>query len=100
MLRRIFSLAVEWEVLGSSPKIKILPGERRRERVISPEEESRYLTAAREPLASIATLLADTGMRPKERFWLRWEDLTWVNERNAVLFITRGKAAAARRVIQ
>jgi integrase len=99
VLRRVFNLAVEWEVLDSSPKIRILPGERRHERVISPEEESRYLTAAREPLASIATVLADTGMRPEECFRLRWEDLTWVNGRNGVLLITRGKTAAARRVI-
>jgi hypothetical protein len=40
-----------------------------------------------------------TGMRPEECFWLRWEDLTWVNGRNGVLLITRGKSAAARRVI-
>ena len=63
---------MEWDVLGTAPKIKTLPGERRRERVISSEEESRYLAAAREPLSSIATVLADTGMRPEECFRLRW----------------------------
>jgi integrase len=73
VLRRILNLSVEWGVLPTAPKIKVLPGERRRERVIAPEEEARYLTAAPEPLASIASVLADTGMRPEECFRLRRE---------------------------
>lgn len=73
MLRRILNLSVERGVLPTAPKIKVLPGERRRERVIAPEEEARYLTAAPEPLASIASVLADTGMRPEECFRLRRE---------------------------
>jgi integrase len=82
VLRRILNLAVEWNAVKSAPKIKTLPGERRRERVITPEEEAKYLAAAPEPLASVATVLADTGMRPEECFRLRWEDVTWVNGRN------------------
>jgi hypothetical protein len=50
-LRRMLRLAVEWGALDVSPQIKMLPGERRRERVVTPEEESRYLAAASEPLA-------------------------------------------------
>jgi integrase len=99
VLRRILNLAVEWDVLGTAPKVKVLSGELRRERVIAPEEEARYLAAALEPLASIALLLADTGMRPEECFRLRWDDVTWLNGRNGVLLVTRGKTAAARRVI-
>src|SRR5205814_3700287 len=76
VLRRILNLAVEWDVLDSAPKVKVLSGEQRRERVIFPEEEARYLAAAPEPLASIASLLADTGMRPEECFRLRWDDVT------------------------
>jgi integrase len=99
VLRRILNLAVEWNVLESAPKVKVLTGERRRERVITLEEEARYLVAAPEPLASIATVLADTGLRPEECFRLRWEDVTWVNGRHGALLVTRGKTAAARRVI-
>lgn len=99
VLRRILNLSVEWGILDSASKIKTLPGERRRERVITPEDEARYLSAASEPLASIATVLADTGMRPEECFRLCWENVTWVNGRNGVLLVTRGKTAAARRVI-
>jgi len=68
VLRRILNLAVEWGVLATAPKIKVLPGERRRERVITPEEEAKYLAVTHEPLASIATVLADTGMRRKNAF--------------------------------
>lgn len=66
VLRRILNLAVEWGVLTTAPKVKVLPGERRRERVISPEEEAKYLAAVPELLGSIAAVLADSGMRPEE----------------------------------
>ena len=99
VLRRILNLAVEWGVLDTAPKIKVLSGERRRERVITPEEEARYLAAAPEPLASIASVLADTGLRPEECFRLCWENVTWLNGRNGALLVTHGKTAAARRVI-
>ena len=99
VLRRILNLAVEWGILSTVPKVKVLSGERRRERVIAPEEEARYLAAAPEPLASIASVLADTGMRPEECFRLQWDNMLWLNGRNGALLITRGKTAAARRVI-
>jgi integrase len=99
VLRRILNLAVEWGIIPAGPRIKVLSGERHRERVISPDEEGRYLAAATEPLASVVAILADTGMRPEECFRLQWENITWLNGRNGVLLITRGKTAAARRVI-
>lgn len=99
ILRRILRLASEWGAADSAVKIRMLPGERRRERVITPEEEARYLAAAPETLASISTVLADSGIRPEECFRLRWENLTWHNGRNGTLLITHGKSPAARRVI-
>ena len=99
VLRRILNLAVEWGVLTTAPRVKVLSGERHRERVITVEEEARYLSAAPEPLASIAVLLADTGMRPEECFRLRWESVTWLNGRNGALLVLHGKTAAARRLI-
>ena len=99
VLRRILNLAVEWRVISAAPKVKVLSGERRRERVITVEEEARYLAAAPEPLASIASVLSDTGMRPEECFRLSWENVTWLNGRNGTLLVTYGKTTAARRVI-
>jgi integrase len=57
------------------------------------------LRAAPEPLASIATVLADSGMRPDECHRLRWEAISWVNGRNGTLLVTHGKTAAARRLL-
>jgi integrase len=99
VLRSILHRAVEWGVLEVVPKIKLLPGERRRDRVVTHEEEARYLAAAREPLASIAAVLADTGLRPEECFRLRWEAIAWVNGRHGTLLVTHGKTAAARRIL-
>src|SRR5262249_11763691 len=65
VLRRCLRLAAEWGIIASAPKVRLLRGASRRERVVSAEEEVRYLTAASEPLASIATLLVDTGLRPE-----------------------------------
>jgi integrase len=92
-------LAVEWGELQSAPTIKRLPGERHRERVVSYDEEARYLAAGSELLASIATVLIDTGMRPEECYRLRWDSITWMNGRNGTLLVTHGKTAAARRVL-
>jgi integrase len=97
VLRRILHLGADWGLLETVPKINKLPGERRRERVISIDEEARYLAAAPEPLASIATVLADTGMRPDECYRLRWEQVTWANGRYGTILVTHGKTAAARR---
>ena len=99
VLRRILGLAAEWGVLTVVPRIKMLPGERHREHVVAPEEEMRYLAAAPEPLASVAAVLADTGLRPDECFRLRWESISWVNGRHGTLLVTHGKTAAARRML-
>src|SRR5215813_159373 len=63
VLRRMLRLAVEWGELDSVPNIKRLPGERHRERVVTPAEESRYLSAANPLLTDVATVLIDSGMR-------------------------------------
>ena len=99
ILRRVLRIAVEWGELGAAPKIKMLPGERHRERVITPEEEARYLATGSSLLADLATVLVDTGMRPEECYRLRWESMRWVNGRNGTLLITHGKTKAARRML-
>jgi integrase len=99
VLRRLLHLSVEWGFIEQVTKIKMLHGERHREFVLSPGEEAKYFAAALEPLASLATVLADSGMRPEECYRLRWEYITWVNGRHGTVLVTHGKTAAARRVL-
>lgn len=99
VVRRVLRLAVEWGAAGSSPKVQLLSGERHRERVVTPQEEAKYLNAAPELVASIAAVLCDTGLRPEECFRLQWESITWSNGRYGTLLVTHGKTAAARRVL-
>ena len=99
VLRRVLNLAVEWGVIAAAPKLRVLSGERRRERVVTADEEAKYLAVAAEPLGSIASVLADTGMRPEECFRMRWECVTWLNGRNGALLVTHGKTASARRTL-
>jgi integrase len=99
VLRRALRLAVEWGAAESTPIVKMLPGARRRERVVTPQEEARYLACAPDALAAVTTVLVDTGLRPEECFRLRWESITWTNGRFGTMLVTHGKTAAARRVL-
>jgi integrase len=94
-LRRIFKLAEEWgKVHKALPRIRLLQGENRRERVISPEEEKKYLAAAAPLLKDVATLLFDLGLRPEECFRLKPE-----NYRDETVTIFSGKGRGSRRRI-
>jgi integrase len=99
ILRRIQRIAVEWGRIKQTAKIKMLPGELKRERVLSPEEEARYLSAVAEPLLLVATVLVDSGLRPEECFRLRWEYINFVNGRYGTMLVPHGKTPSARRVI-
>jgi integrase len=99
ILRRVLRVAVEWGELATAPKVRMLPGERHRERVLTVDEEARYLAAASKLLADVATVLVDTGLRPEECYRLAWDSITWVNGRNGTLLVTHGKTKAARRML-
>ncbi len=49
VLRRILNLAVEWGLVESAPRLALLPGEHHRERVVTPDEEARYLGSRLSP---------------------------------------------------
>jgi len=98
-LRRMLRLATEWGVLESSPKVKFLSGEHRRERVISPTEEALYLAAALPLLHDVSIVLFDTGMRPEECHSLRWDHVSWDGGRNGTVLVVKGKTKAARRIL-
>jgi integrase len=99
ILRRVLRIAVEWGVLSFAPRVKLLSGERHRDRVVTPEEEAKYLAGAPDPLASVAAILFDTGLRPEECFRLRWEAIGWSSGTYGTLRVTHGKTPAARRTL-
>jgi integrase len=74
-LRRALRLARQWRVLDRVPRIRLLSGELRREWVLPPEMEARYLAAAPQPLRDAAVLMLDTGLRVGEAMNLTWEDV-------------------------
>jgi integrase len=83
------------------PKVKMLPGERHRERVLTPNEEDVYFKGASSDamlqyadsalLRDVATILLDCGLRPEECFRLRTENVL-----NGKLAIHFGKTENAR----
>jgi integrase len=97
VLRRALGLAVEWDVLTAVPKMKLLPNERHRDRVIDLDEETAYLSTAPEPLASIVTVLFDTGLRLHECLSLRWEYVNFTKAKSGTVKVIKGKTPAARR---
>jgi integrase len=77
-LRRILLFAVKKDVIATTPfvahKVEFLE-ESRRERVLSFEEERKYLARASQPLLDVATIMLEIGLRPGEVFAIRREDV-------------------------
>lgn len=124
-LRRMFHLAQEWErVTTILPKVRMLPGENQRERVLTSEEESCYLKAASaigdgilraydRALKGIrATVREEQPTKPADPFLLRdvvtvlldcglrpeeCYRLTWENIRDGGIEVFKGKRKASRR---
>ena len=73
-LRRMFNLLPDLrpDISISLPRVKLQPGENRRERVISPKEEEMYLGVAPPLLFDVAIILIDCGFRPEEAYGLKW----------------------------
>lgn len=94
-LRRMFTLALEWgKVEKALPKVRMLSGEKHRERVLTPAEEAVYLAHATPLLHDVAVILLDCGLRPEECFRLEW-----ANVHDGLIEIQYGKTDNARRRI-
>jgi integrase len=97
-LRILFNLAIRLHKARNNPVagVKLLAERNLHMRVVSPEEESAYLVAARQPLRDVATIIFETGMRPGEVLRLRKED---VSLELRFLRVPTGKTPFARRTI-
>ncbi len=99
-LRRLLRLAHEWKVINRVPRIRMLPGERMREFVLSHAAEHLYLELAPQPLRDVAILILDTGLRVGEAVILRWRDVRLEPVNGAkfgYLRVVEGKSKYARR---
>lgn len=124
-LRRVFHLSQEWETVTTIlPKVRMLPGENQRERVLTSEEESRYMEAAvaigegslraydRAVKGIRATVRGEEPIKPSDPFLLRdvvtvlldcglrpeeCHRLKWENIRDGGVEVFKGKRKASRR---
>lgn len=106
VLRRMFALAQEWgRVEKALPKVRMIAGEKHRERILTTDEEIRYFAAASSEemkahhadpmlLHDVTRILMECGMRPEECF-----RLTWANLVGGQIEIHYGKTDNARRRI-
>lgn len=102
-LRRLLRLAFEWEVIPRAPVVHALPGERTRDRVITFEEEQKYLACSGPNLRALTILAVDTGMRPKsELFRLEWPQVHLEASEmmpNGYVKVKEGKTQSAERIL-
>ncbi len=92
-VRRILSLACEWKVLQTAPRIK-LRKEKERTAVFTAERERAFLDAAPQPLKDVFLIVQDSGMRPDEVIRMRWDNVLW--DKN-LIFVPDGKTDKAKR---
>jgi integrase len=94
-LSRMLRLAVEWNVLRASPRIKLLE-EHGRTTLIESSTEALLLQHAPQPLADIIVTIMDCGMRPEEVMRMRKEHIYW--DRSVVL-VPYGKSFKSKRYV-
>jgi integrase len=90
VLRHALKLAQEWKIIGRVPKVRMLPGEKPREFVLTHEQERLYLEKASQPLHDVALLVLDTGLRIGETLALTKSDIKLepVNGANSASFVS------------
>ena len=98
-LRRALNLAYQWGKIEKPIKVTLAKGERQRDRVLTDDEEIKYLKACRQPWRDCATIILDEGFRPGEVFSLRWPHILFGNDGTGLIQIVAGKSKAARRVL-
>lgn len=96
VLRLLLNLAVRQELLARNPVngVRFLPEGPGSMRIVSHEEEKRYLEASHPTLRDVGTLIIETGMCPEEVFTIRKEN---VHLSKKYLFVPSGKTTFRRR---
>jgi integrase len=97
-LRFMLNFAIRQEYISRNPVsgVKLLPEGPGSMRVVSHEEQERYLAVANPLLRDVAVLILETGMRPEEVYTIQSEN---VHPAKGYLFVPNGKTRFARRNI-
>jgi integrase len=98
-LRRLLRLAHEWKLIQRVPRVRLLQGERQRDSVLTPMQERLYFQMAPQPLADVALLLLDTGLRLGEALSLEWPQVRLEPAPNAkfgYVTVVSGKAKSRK----
>jgi integrase len=97
-LKAMFNCALKNRHDFSNPvsEVDFLPENNEQNRILSFEEQRRYLAAASETLKDVAMLILETGMRPEEVYGIRSENVALDQSYVTIMF---GKTKAARRRI-
>ncbi len=98
MLRILFNYVMRLGIVNKNPvaQVRFFREKQNHMRVISTEEEQRYLSAASPFLRDVAVVILETGMRPGEIYQLRKED---VHLDLRSVFVRTGKTPNATRHI-
>lgn len=98
LLSHLCTKAIAWGHLAEHPmkggKVKKLPGETMRERILTPEEEARLLAEDSPRLRPLLILALETGMRRGEILALTWDR---VDLRQGEILLTQTKNGRFRR---
>jgi integrase len=95
-LKALFNHAIKSDFTLRNPvsRVEFLPENNEQTRVLTYDEQAKYLTTATPVLRDVATLMLETGMRPEEVYRIQPEN---VNVAGGFLFNPFGKTKAARR---
>jgi integrase len=97
-LRFMLNFAIRQGHIARNPVVgvRFLPESAGSMRIISHDEQRKYLAIAKLLLRDVATVMLETGMRPEEVFTIRKENVHFAGR---YLFVPSGKTRFARRNI-
>ena len=101
-LRRALHLAADWNLIRKSPKVKVLPGERQREFIISEDILAKFLGRCSPGMKRLLPFLIDTGLRITECCNLTWETVSLEPKEGAArgwVYVAKGKSKYAQRYV-
>jgi integrase len=92
-----FAIKNDWLAKNPASQVKFLPEDNEQMRVLTYEEQRRYLAEASQPLQDVGVVMVETGMRPEDVFRARAED---AHPDEGYLYNPYGKTKAARRRVK